>query len=121
MCTFVSFTNRHEYFCWRIISRGDIIYKSGKWLHLNKRWINLMLGDNDAVLGFFLWLLDSTLQMERNCRTQKRECSRHEQKQKAPDCWIVGPPADFLIDENFSAKCFQISRDRKAVYFRLLF
>ena len=41
-----------------------------------------MLGDNDAVLGFFLRLLG--IQMERNCRTQKRECSpRAEQKQEA--------------------------------------
>ena len=54
-----------------------------------------MLGDNDAVLGFFLWLLDSTLQMERNCRTQKRECSRHEQKQKAPIVGLLGRQQTF--------------------------
>ena len=67
-----------------------------------------MLGDNDAVLGFFLRLLG--IQMERNCRTQKRECSpRAEQKQEARP-GLLGGQETFLIDENFSAKCCQISR-----------
>ena len=42
--------------------------------------------------------------------TQKRECSpRAEQKQEARPGLLGGQEA-FLIDQNFSAKCCQISR-----------
>ena len=66
-----------------------------------------MLGDNDAVLGFFLWLLDSTLQMERNCRTQKCECSRHEQKQKAPIVGLLGRQQTFWLTKTSLPNVFK--------------